>query len=48
MVNILKRTKKFFINGTILTITGLIMKSMGMIFGLYVSRKIGSEALRNF
>ena len=44
----MKKTKKFFINGFILTITALIMKSIGMVFGLYVSNKIGSEAIGIF
>ena len=32
----------------ILTFTDLIMKSIGMLFGIYVSNKIGSEALGTF
>lgn len=35
-------------NGIILTITALIMKSIGMVFNLYVSNKIGSEAVGVF
>lgn len=35
-------------NGFILTITNLIMRSMGMVFNLYVSNKIGSEAVGLF
>ncbi len=35
-------------NGIILTITSLIMKSISMLFGIYVSNKIGSEALGVF
>ena len=35
-------------NGIILTITGFIMKSISMIFSLYVSNKIGPEALGVF
>lgn len=46
--DILKKTKIFIINGTILTITALIMKSIGMIFNLYISNKIGSEAVGIF
>lgn len=46
--DILRRTKIFFINGTILTITSLIMKSIGMVFNLYVANKIGSEAVGIF
>lgn len=44
----MRRTKIFFINGTILTITALIMKSIGMVFNLYVSNRIGSEAVGVF
>lgn len=44
----MKRTKKFLINGSILTITNIIMRSIGMIFNLYVSNKIGSEAVGVF
>lgn len=40
--------KKFLINGLILTITTFVMKSIGMIFNLYVSNKIGSEAIGVF
>lgn len=46
--DILKKTKIFFINGIILTITAFIMKSIGMVFNLYVSNKIGSEAVGVF
>lgn len=44
----MKRTKKFLINGSILTITNIIMRSIGMVFGIYVSNKIGSEAVGTF
>lgn len=46
--DILKKTKIFFINGIILTLTSLVMKSIGMVFSLYVSNKIGSEAIGIF
>ena len=46
--DILKRTKIFFINGIILTITAIIMRSISMVFSLYVSNKIGSEAVGTF
>lgn len=48
MVIFLRKAKKFFINGIILTSTSFIMKSIGMLFNLYVSNKIGSEALGVF
>lgn len=44
----MRRTKKFLINGFILTVTAMIMRSIGMIFNLYVSNKIGSEAVGTF
>jgi len=44
----LKRTKIFFINGIILTLTAIIMRSISMIFSLYISNKIGSEAVGTF
>ena len=37
--------KKFLINGFILTITSLFMRTIGMSFNIYVSNKIGSEAV---
>lgn len=44
----MKKTKIFFINGIILTITAFVMKSISMIFNLYVSNYIGSEAVGTF
>lgn len=44
----MKKTKIFFINGALLTFTSLIMKSIGMIFNIYISNKIGSEAIGTF
>ena len=44
----MKRTKKFIINGTILTLTALITRSISMVFNIYVSNKIGSEAVGVF
>ena len=44
----MKRTKKFIINGSILTLTALFTRSIGMIFNIYVSNKIGSEAIGIF
>lgn len=35
-------------NGIVLTMTAFIMKSIGMVFNLYVSNKIGSEAIGVF
>ncbi len=46
--DILKKTKVFFINGIILTVTAFLMKSIGMVFSLYISNQIGSEAVGVF
>lgn len=48
MVINLKRTKTFLINGIILTLTTLIMKSVGFIFNIYIAKKVGSEAIGVF
>ncbi len=48
MVILLRKTKIFFINGLVLTATAFIMKSIGMVFNLYISNKIGSEAVGIF
>ena len=48
MVITLKRTKTFLINGIILTLTTLIMKSVGFIFNIYIAKKVGSEAIGVF
>jgi len=44
----MRKMKLFFINGAILTATAFIMKSVGMVFHLYVANKIGSEAIGVF
>ena len=44
----MKRTEKFLINGSILTLTALITRSISMVFNIYVSNKIGSEAVGVF
>ena len=44
----MKRTNKFLINGSILTLTALFTRSISMVFNLYVSNKIGSEAVGVF
>ena len=41
----MRRVKLFIFNGIILTITSLLMRSVGMIFGIYISKKVGTEAL---
>lgn len=40
--------KKFLINGLVLTFTSLIMRSIAMIFNIYISNKIGAEAVGLF
>lgn len=43
-----KKSKLFFINGTILTSTALIMRFAVLIFNVYISNQIGSEAVGIF
>jgi len=40
--------KLFIINGILLTCTSVIMRLVGMAFGVYISKKIGSEAVGVF
>lgn len=40
--------KKFLINGLVLTFTSLIMRSIAIIFNIYISNKIGAEAVGLF
>lgn len=44
----MKKTKLFFINGIILTITALAMRGIGLVFNIYVANKVGSEAIGIF
>ena len=44
----LRRIKIFLVNGIILTISSLLMHTIGMAFSIYISNKIGSEALGVF
>ena len=48
MVITLKRTKLFLINGIILTLTTLFMRSIGFIFNIYIAKKVGSETIGIF
>lgn len=41
----IRRIKVFLFNGILLTITALVMKAIGMFFGVYISNKIGTEAV---
>ena len=43
-----QKSKLFFINGTILTITALIMRFASLVFNIYISNQIGSEAVGIF
>lgn len=43
-----KKSKLFFINGTILTSTTLLMRFAGLVFNIYISNQIGSEAVGIF
>ena len=41
----LSKIKVFLFNGLLLTLTSLFLKSIGMFFGIYISNKIGTEAV---
>ena len=43
-----KKSKLFFINGFILTVTSLLMKFAALVFNVYISNQIGSEAVGIF
>lgn len=44
----MNRSKKFIINGIILTLTTLLIKSVGFVFNIYIARKVGSETIGIF
>lgn len=44
----LKRFKIFLVNGLILTATSFLMRTVGFSFNIYISKKIGAEALGIF
>ena len=44
----LKKIKVFFINGLILTLTTFLMRTVGFSFSIYISNKVGAEALGTF
>lgn len=44
----MRRIKLFIFNGLILTATSLLMRTVGMFFGVYISKKVGTEALGIF
>lgn len=41
----MRRIKVFLFNGILLTITALVMRTIGMFFNIYISNKIGTEAI---
>lgn len=41
----MRRIKVFLLNGILLTITGFVMRTIGMSFNVYISNKIGTEAV---
>ena len=41
----LKKVKIFLLNGILLTCTSLLLRSIGIFFGIYISNKIGTEAV---
>lgn len=45
---ILRRLKIFLINGLLLTITSFLMRFVAFSFNIYISKKVGSEALGSF
>ena len=42
---ILRRIRVFLFNGILLTLTGLVMRAIGMFFNIYISNKIGTEGV---
>lgn len=42
----LRKVKVFLLNGILLTCTSLLLRSIGMFFGVYISNRIGAEAAR--
>ena len=42
---LIRRIKVFLFNGILLTITALVMRTIGMFFNVYISNKIGTEAV---
>ena len=42
------RLRRFFVNGIIMTSTSLVMSSIGVWFSVYISNRIGSEAMGTY
>ena len=41
----MKKIQLFLINGSILTLTSFLLRTIGVSFNVYISNKIGSEAV---
>lgn len=41
----MRKIKVFLLNGILLTITSLVMRAITMFFNVYISNKIGTEAV---
>ena len=44
----MNRLKKFLLNGTILTLTSLLLRALGVSFNVYISNTVGAEAMGLF
>lgn len=44
----MKRFRVFLMNGLLLTATSFLMRFIGLSFNIYISKKVGSEALGVF
>ena len=44
----MKRLKKFLVNGSILTLSSLILRGIGVSFNIYISNTVGAEAMGLF
>ena len=42
------RLRRFFVNGIIMTVTSLVMSSIGVWFSVYISNRIGTEAMGTY
>lgn len=42
------RLRRFFVNGVIMTVTSLVMSSIGVWFSVYISNRIGTEAMGTY
>ena len=44
----MRRYKVFFANGILITLTSLLMRTVGVSFNVYISNKVGAEAVGTF